>query len=74
MRDDKGTPKTLDEAIQNAMDEAGLLHDEIIIAGFHAHIQDYLAQKFSTAMYANLESQTIIGKLFIKCVNKKEAA
>lgn len=51
----KGTPKSLGEAMQNALDQA---HAASTAGGSAVawHIKDYISQKFTVAMY-NAKSQ-----------------
>ena len=59
------TPKTLDQAIGNAI-RTVRFHQGIDsgIAEFKAHIMDFLAQRFNVAMLENPEADQILEKLF----------
>lgn len=42
----KGTPKTLDQAILNGMEDMGAWQDEKLANMIKMHVKDYLAQRF----------------------------
>ena len=52
----QGTPKSLAEAIQNALCETKSGPD--VVSEFHSHIKDFLAQKFSVAMMKTENAET----------------
>lgn len=56
-----GTPKTLREAIQNAINSSSL--SEIEDALYH-HIKDYLSQRFSFQMLENTDDAKMLLDLF----------
>lgn len=61
-----GTPKTLIEAIENALDsDPGF---KPYSQHVHAHIKDLLAQKFGVVMLASPECADVVKKLFDEIV------
>lgn len=58
----KGTPKTLREAIQNALDDPNAVDEEkaqIRPEVIEQHVRDYLAQKFSVAFISDQSPQEL---------------
>ena len=45
MHPTKGTPRTLEEAIRNGLEEYGFINNEKIIQALIPHIRDFMAQK-----------------------------
>lgn len=88
LKTNKGTPTNIQDAIKNALDEvselrralsdvsmtlAASVDEETII---QKHIRDFLAQKFSIAMYQvydNAETESQFKDLFNKCTQKRAA-
>lgn len=76
MSNDKGTPKTLTQAIQNGISQ---FHDpkahpnsiEGMEACIEQHVRDYLAQKFGAAMLENESADSILQAVFNRIVEKK---
>lgn len=64
----KGTPKTLGEAIDNALEDLdahyapGALH--LIKIKLHHHVQDFLAQKFTAAHLSYETESNVLTELF----------
>lgn len=71
MANDMGTPKTLEEAIRNALCIGPLAGVEQRV---YQHVRDFLSQKFGTAYLENHSEQEVVGilsSLFDKIVKKE---
>lgn len=62
---DKGTPKTLKEAINNAIIEGS---SKDLNERLHAHIRDYISQKFTTMMFKAPGNSDMLMTLFKRIV------
>lgn len=69
----QGTPKTLDEALKNGLDQCMIGWSAEDIAVIHANLQDFLSQKFTHSAHVSDEKhEAIIIDLF-KTVTKRES-
>lgn len=69
MNEKQGTPKSLTEAVENAL---GPDFDSRQVEQICKHVQDYLAQKFSIAMFGDIHNEVNFRQLFLKCISRKE--
>lgn len=74
MSENKGTPKSLTDAIKDGLDHAFIGYTDAEIEMIRVHIKDYLAQKFSRAAYeSDQKGEQVVLDLFKESI-KKEAA
>lgn len=66
----QGTPKTLAQAIANALDAAEIPSGSGKRAVIAAHLVDFLAQRFGAALLESPEAEAAIQKLW-KQINEK---
>jgi hypothetical protein len=66
MSDKDGTPKTLDEALNQAFIEQALAQGPLVMSKDKAYwvLRDYLAQRFGAAMLKYPSSEDILKELF----------
>lgn len=57
----KGTPKTLKQAISNALSECDpdVTADEVYLQRIEEHVRDFLAQKFTPAMIRQMSIEEL---------------
>lgn len=64
----EGTPQTLEQAIINGLREVRELDQAPAL--IERHIKDYLAQRFSVAMFEHAECQAVLNLLFHRIVER----
>lgn len=67
----QGTPKNLNQAIQNGLSgEAGENHEQHA-AEIAKHVKDFMAQKFQLCMLRNKDLEPLLTELFHKITGDK---
>lgn len=70
----RGTPKTLDQAIINALDEAETSNNPEIVEALRNHVRDFMSQKFGIlTLQTDEQTSAMLRGLFNNLTRKENA-